>query len=71
MNPIIQNADEILATMTRMWPQPARRTSLARKFAVDRDILSPESARTAYPMSISQALASKGWTAESFVRALY
>jgi hypothetical protein len=71
MNDITKEADHILAAMIRVWPQPAHRTHLARKFAVERDILSFEAAHNAYPMSISQAMAAKGWTAERFIRALY
>jgi hypothetical protein len=71
MDDITNTADEILDAMERVWPQPAHRMHLARKFAVDRNILSFDDARTAYPMGISQVMAAKGWTANRFIKALW
>jgi hypothetical protein len=71
MDDTTRHADEILAAMTRVWPKPAHRTHLARKFAVDRNVLSFDDSLTAYPMVISQAMAAKGWTADRFIKALY
>jgi hypothetical protein len=70
-NDVTKTADEILSAMHRVWPQSAHRMHLARKFAFDRDVVTFEDSLTAYPMNISQLMAAKGWTAESFIRALY
>lgn len=71
MDTITRNADEIADAMARIWTDPKYRTSMARSFAVRVRALSFEDAQRAYPMGISQVLASSGWTAETFIRSLH
>jgi hypothetical protein len=62
-------ADQILEAMTRIWGND--RVIKARSFAVSRDLMSCEEAKSAFPMTISQVMASKGWTEKTFIKSLY